>query len=56
METNRQLEWWKRRYVKTLCAEFLTGDYENWPKCQELFPHAQSVVAQQPEGQDSLRD
>ncbi|PMD27600.1 hypothetical protein NA56DRAFT_667207 [Hyaloscypha hepaticicola] len=43
METNGKLEWWKQRYVKTLCTEFPTGDYENWPKCQELFPHAQSV-------------
>jgi hypothetical protein len=25
-------------------------------RCQTLFPHAQSVVAQQPEEQDSLED
>jgi hypothetical protein len=56
METNGQLERWRQRYIKILCAEFPIGNYENWSKCQELFPHAQSAVAQQPKEQHSLRD
>ncbi len=51
-----QVERWKQQFISNLCLEFPTGEYENWAKCQELFPHAQSAVAQQPEGQDSLND
>jgi tetratricopeptide (TPR) repeat protein len=36
--------------------ELPTGEYENWVKCQTLFPHAQSAIAQQPEAQDFLRN
>ncbi len=56
LQAKGDLERWKRHYCKTLSIEFPTGEYENWAKCQELFLHAQSAVAQQPEGQDSLND
>jgi hypothetical protein len=56
LEASGQLERWRQHYCKMLCTEFPTGEYENWAKCQELFPHAQSAVAQQPEEQGSLRD
>jgi hypothetical protein len=56
LEANRQLERWMQHYLKILCAEFPTGVYENWAKCQELFPHAESAAAQQPQTQESLKD
>ena len=56
LEAHGQLEGWKQQYIKNLCTEFPTGKYENWPKCQALFPHAKSALAQQPEGEDSLRE
>jgi hypothetical protein len=55
-EAHRQLERWKQQYIKSLCVEFPTGKYENWAKCRALFPHVQLALAQQPEGDDSLRE
>jgi tetratricopeptide (TPR) repeat protein len=56
LEAHRQLERWKQQYIKSLCAEFPAGNYENWAKCGALFPHVQLAIAQQPEGDDSLRE
>ena len=49
-------EQWKHRFLVRLCAELPTGEYENWAKCQALFPHAQSVASQQPEAEESTRE
>src|SRR4051794_21973905 len=51
-----QLERWKQQFLRNLCSEFPTGEYENWARCQTLFPHARSAAAQQPEGQGALKD
>ena len=56
LEAHGQLEKWKQQFVRKLCEEFPTGEYENWAVCQALFPHAKSAAAQQPEEQDPLRD
>jgi hypothetical protein len=56
LEAHGQLESWKQKYIKNLCAEFPTGEYDNWEKCQSLFPHVKSAVAQQPDKEDSLRE
>ncbi|KAF4631476.1 hypothetical protein G7Y89_g6649 [Cudoniella acicularis] len=56
LQDHGQQETWKQRFIKNLNVELPTGDYENWVKCQALFPHAQSAVAHQPEEQGSLTD
>jgi len=56
LEDHGQLEKWKQQFISNLCAELPTGEYENWAKCQELFPHARSAARQQPQAQESLRD
>ncbi|PQE14359.1 hypothetical protein CJF30_00006939 [Rutstroemia sp. NJR-2017a BBW] len=56
LEAHKQQERWKKQFIKNLDAELPTGEYENWAKCQTLFPHAQSALAQQPEDQDTLID
>jgi hypothetical protein len=56
LEAHGQQRRWKQQFIKNLCAELPTGEYENWVRCQALFPHAQSAAAQQPKEQDSLRD
>jgi tetratricopeptide (TPR) repeat protein len=56
LEAHGQLERWKHQYVKNLCAEFPTGEHENWVRCQALFPHAKSAVSQQPKQGSSLRE
>ncbi|CZR52081.1 related to kinesin light chain [Phialocephala subalpina] len=54
LEANGQMERWKHQSIKNLDAELPTGEYENWERCQALFPHAQSAAAQKPKGSDSL--
>ena len=56
LEAHKQIERWKRQFIKNLDAELPTGEYENWEKCRALFPHAQSAAAQRPKEQDSLLD
>jgi len=56
LEAHGQLERWKQQYIKNLRAAFPTGHYENWGKCQALFPHAKSALAQQPESEEILRE
>ncbi|PQE27730.1 hypothetical protein CJF31_00009955 [Rutstroemia sp. NJR-2017a BVV2] len=56
LQAHKQQERWKKQFIKNLDAELPMWDYENWVKCQTLFPHAQSALAQQPEEQDVLRD
>jgi hypothetical protein len=41
LEAHGQTERWKHQFIKNLDAELLTGEYENWGKCQALFPHAE---------------
>jgi hypothetical protein len=56
LKASKQQERWKQQFIKNLDAELPTGEYENWVRCQALFPHAQSAVAQQPDEHDALRD
>jgi len=56
LKANGQLEEWKQQFIKNLNAELPTGDYENWAKCQALFPHAKSAAAQRPEERESLTE
>ncbi|KAH9203201.1 putative kinesin [Leptodontidium sp. 2 PMI_412] len=56
LEAHGQIERWKHQFIKNLDAELPTGEYENWERCQALFPHAQSAAAQRPKEQDSLLD
>ena len=56
LEAHGQIERWKHQFIKNLDAELPTGEYENWKRCQTLFPHTQSAVAQKPKKQDSLLD
>ncbi|KAH7108877.1 P-loop containing nucleoside triphosphate hydrolase protein, partial [Dendryphion nanum] len=54
LEANGTLERWKQQFVDNLCAAFPTGKYENWARCQALFPHAKAAAGQKPEGKESL--
>ncbi|KAH7318969.1 hypothetical protein BKA65DRAFT_569095 [Rhexocercosporidium sp. MPI-PUGE-AT-0058] len=56
LKAKGDLERWQRYYCKILYNEFPTAEYENWVRCQELFPHAQSAAAQKPEAEESLKD
>ncbi|PVH92436.1 TPR-like protein [Periconia macrospinosa] len=44
LEAYGQQEEWNQRFIMNLDAELPTGEYENWVKCQALFPHAKSAM------------
>ncbi|KAF2181395.1 hypothetical protein K469DRAFT_262846 [Zopfia rhizophila CBS 207.26] len=55
LEGQGQLDWWRQQFIVNLCAEFPIGHYENWEKCQALFPHARAALAQRPKSEESLK-
>jgi hypothetical protein len=54
LTANSKLERWKEQFISNLCAEFPTGQYENWAVCQALFAHAKAAVGQRPDDELSL--
>ncbi|KAJ5901577.1 hypothetical protein N7495_002105 [Penicillium taxi] len=55
LNSHGELERWKKRFINNLYHEFPTGGYENWERCQPLFPHVKAAMLQRPESRDSLR-
>ncbi|OAG04890.1 uncharacterized protein CC84DRAFT_1165253 [Paraphaeosphaeria sporulosa] len=53
---NGTLEQWKQHFISVLCAEFPTGQYENWAACQTLFAHAKAALEQRPHDDAFLGD
>jgi tetratricopeptide (TPR) repeat protein len=54
--SHAQLERWKQQFIKNLAFDFPNGEYENWERCQLLYPHAKSAIAQRPGKTGSLRE
>jgi tetratricopeptide (TPR) repeat protein len=54
LESYGQLDLWRRRFLKIMSTTFPTGNFERWGVCQQLFPHAEVVGAQEPDDEDSL--
>ena len=54
LEATEQLEPWKQRFIHSLSVAFPPGKYENWTRCQALFPHVKSAMAQRPIAEGSL--
>jgi hypothetical protein len=38
----------RQQFISNLCAEFPTGEHENWAACQALFAHVKSAVGYRP--------
>ena len=49
LELHGELETWKGKYVRLMDDSYPVGRYENWRKCQALFPHAQAIVTCRPD-------
>lgn len=47
--SNNQGEHWKEQFIMRLSKEFPDGNYENWVKCQSLFPHVKAALSQRPD-------
>ena len=48
LEQRQELERWKERYIAIMADAFPLGNYENWGRCQMLFPHAELVIEYRP--------
>ena len=44
LELNDELEGWQEKYVRTMEDAFPDGRYKNWPQCQILFPHVETML------------
>jgi tetratricopeptide (TPR) repeat protein len=40
LESRNLLEHWQLQFITNLNSAFPVGNFENWTKCRELFPHA----------------
>jgi tetratricopeptide (TPR) repeat protein len=49
LELNDELDSWKANYAILMETNFPVGEYENWPMCRALLPHAQAIVSNQPQ-------
>ncbi|KAL9611366.1 MAG: hypothetical protein Q9167_003985 [Letrouitia subvulpina] len=48
LEQRQELEQWKETYIATMADAFPPATYENWKRCQTLFPHAALVLEYRP--------
>jgi hypothetical protein len=44
-----QLARWNEQFIMIVWQTFPTGNYENWTRCQSLFPHVKLAMSQRPE-------
>ena len=55
LELRGETENWKEKFIAIMDEEFPWGRYENWTKCQKLFPHAEKALEYRPANQDYLQ-
>ncbi|KAF2803547.1 uncharacterized protein BDZ99DRAFT_526472 [Mytilinidion resinicola] len=48
------VERWKEKFVMLTVMEFLVGRFDNWTKCQILFPCIESILQREPAGDELL--
>lgn len=56
LESKEQAEEWRQQFIASFCAAFPTGEYENWEKCRELFPHVRAASAQRPKSEGARKE
>jgi hypothetical protein len=39
------VERWKEKFIVLISKKFPNGTFENWPKCQQLFPHTEPLFS-----------
>ncbi|KAJ2971769.1 hypothetical protein NQ176_g7535 [Zarea fungicola] len=56
LRAHNEYEGRQHQFLTRLCVEIPVGEYENWTKCEALFPHAHSVSAQRPVGKEPMKE
>ena len=54
LELYNELELWQTTYAALMDKSYPVGRPENWPVCQALFPHAQTVMNNRPKDAKAL--
>ena len=54
LEQQGELQRWQEWYIDKMSEVFPTGQYENWVKCEELFPHAEMALLYRPAAAEYL--
>ncbi|KAF1962686.1 hypothetical protein CC80DRAFT_512061 [Byssothecium circinans] len=49
-------EQWKRRFMALIAQEFPKGSFDNWTRCQALFPHVTLMFENEPTQEELLAD
>jgi hypothetical protein len=55
LKLSGEIEKWKEKFIETIDEEFPLGQYENWIKCQKLFPHVEEALEYRPANRDYLQ-
>ena len=55
LKQRQELERWKETYIAIMADAFPPGRYENWKRCQMLFPHAVLVLEYRPTEESSIK-
>ncbi|KAF2022398.1 TPR-like protein [Aaosphaeria arxii CBS 175.79] len=55
LEGRNEAESWKDRFISNLFDAFPPGEYENWEKCQRLYPHAVAASHKKPQSLESCK-
>ncbi|KAL9629560.1 MAG: hypothetical protein Q9164_006829 [Protoblastenia rupestris] len=56
IERYSDIDRWRQVFLKCLSTAYPTGEYEQWSRCEVLFPHATVTAAEEPTDPESLRD
>ncbi len=56
LEVYKHLDWWRQKFLIALSAEYPTGDFEQWSRCEVLFPHAEVAAMDEPGDKESLQN
>ncbi|KAM5452758.1 hypothetical protein MaudCBS49596_003064 [Microsporum audouinii] len=55
LRDNGSFESWQEKFVTRLWQRFPEVIYENWGRCQQLYPHVKSAMGHRPRGRKPLR-
>jgi tetratricopeptide (TPR) repeat protein len=50
------VEKWRQKFCMLMSSEFPTGNFETWPKCQQLLPHVEPLLSYEPADEGPLRE
>ncbi|XXG96704.1 hypothetical protein Hte_002994 [Hypoxylon texense] len=56
LSLGRDEEVWRQRFLSLMAKEFPTGEFKNRAKCQQLLPHLDTLLDQEPSGREAAKE